>query len=73
MFTWFLCGHAPVQAGKLVVDPVKLQPVSRLGGVVYGCVSELFEIGRPNANGTYSCMKTKAEAAAEAVAARTRE
>ena len=57
----------------MVVDPVKLQPVSRLGGVVYGCVSELFEIGRPNANGTYSCMKTKAEAAAEAVAARTRE
>lgn len=39
--------------GKLVVDPVKLQPVSRLGGVTYGLTNELFDIARPAADGSY--------------------
>lgn len=37
----------PLCAGKLVVDPIKLRPVSRLGGTTYGTVGQLFDIGRP--------------------------
>ena len=33
--------------GKLMVDPIKLQPICRLGGVTYGRVTELFDIPRP--------------------------
>ncbi len=39
-----VCVHI---TGKLVVDPVKLQPICRLGGTMYGRVTELFDIGRP--------------------------
>ncbi|KAF5836369.1 hypothetical protein DUNSADRAFT_6005 [Dunaliella salina] len=33
--------------GKLIVDPTKLRPISRLGGTIYGTSTQLFEIGRP--------------------------
>jgi hypothetical protein len=46
-----VAGRSPT--GKLVVDPVKLQPVCRLGGFTYGRVSELYDIRRPNKDGTY--------------------
>jgi hypothetical protein len=44
-------GRSP--SGKLVVDPLKLQPVCRLGGVTYGRVTELYDIGRPDKHGVY--------------------
>lgn len=44
-------GRSP--SGKLVVDPLLLQPVSRLGGVTYGRITELFDIPRPNKDGAY--------------------
>jgi hypothetical protein len=47
-----VAGRSP--SGKLVVDPVKLQPVCRLGGFTYGRVTELYDIGRPDKSGTYN-------------------
>lgn len=44
-------GRSPT--GKLVVDPVKLAPVCRLGGVTYGRVTELYDLQRPNSKGEY--------------------
>ncbi|KIZ02461.1 hypothetical protein MNEG_5495 [Monoraphidium neglectum] len=44
-------GRSPT--GKLVVDPLLLQPVSRLGGVTYGSVKELYDIPRPDKEGRY--------------------
>lgn len=38
---------------KLIVDPVKLQPISRLGGNIFGRVSSMFEIPRPDKDGKY--------------------
>jgi flavin reductase (DIM6/NTAB) family NADH-FMN oxidoreductase RutF len=46
-----VAGRSPT--GKLVVDPVRLQPVCRLGGFTYGRVSELYDIGRPDKHGVY--------------------
>lgn len=46
-----VAGSSPT--GKLVVDPVKLQPVCRLGGFTYGRVTELYDIRRPDKNGVY--------------------
>jgi hypothetical protein len=43
-----VAGRSP--SGKLIVDPVKLQPVCRLGGVTYGRVTELYDIPRPRIN-----------------------
>jgi hypothetical protein len=40
--------------GKMVVDPVKLQPVARLGGATYGLPTFLFDLPRPAADGSYS-------------------
>ncbi|GAB4823945.1 hypothetical protein N2152v2_010991 [Parachlorella kessleri] len=34
--------------GKLIVDPQKLQPISRLGGNTYAHISELFDLPRPD-------------------------
>lgn len=34
-------------SGKLVVDPLKLAPISRLGGITYGRLTELYDITRP--------------------------
>lgn len=34
-------------SGKVVVDPAKLQPIARLGGVTYGRVTEIFDLPRP--------------------------
>ncbi len=45
--------HAPHRAGKLVVDARKLRPVARLGGYVYGQTNLLYEIPRPNKDGSY--------------------
>ncbi|CAI5472216.1 unnamed protein product [Closterium sp. Yama58-4] len=39
--------------GKLIVDPVKLRPMCRLGGNTYGFVSHLFDIARPDKDGRY--------------------
>lgn len=39
--------------GKLVVDPVALRPVSRLGGVTYGLTTHLFNLARPDKSGKY--------------------
>ncbi|KAG1674457.1 hypothetical protein FOA52_003062 [Chlamydomonas sp. UWO 241] len=58
--------------GKVVVDPTKLRPVCKLGGVTYGRLGGLFEIARPRADGTMPEVKTKAEAADEARAAALR-
>jgi flavin reductase (DIM6/NTAB) family NADH-FMN oxidoreductase RutF len=44
-------GRSP--SGKLVVDPLKLRAVSRLGGVTYGLATELFDIPRPDKEGRY--------------------
>lgn len=46
--------------GKVVVDPIKLRPISRLGGVTYARIAELFELPRPNKDGTMPHLKTKA-------------
>lgn len=46
-----VAGRSPT--GKLVVDPVKLQPVCRLGGFTYGRVTELYDIRRPDKSGVY--------------------
>jgi flavin reductase (DIM6/NTAB) family NADH-FMN oxidoreductase RutF len=46
-----VAGRSP--SGKLVVDPTKLQPVCRLGGVTYGRVTELYDIPRPDKSGAY--------------------
>lgn len=46
-----VAGASPT--GKLVVDPVKLAPVCRLGGFTYGRVTELYDIRRPDKNGVY--------------------
>jgi hypothetical protein len=40
--------------GKLVVDPLKLSPVSRLGGSTYGIPNMLFDLPRPAADGSYN-------------------
>eukprot|EP00775_Hariotina_reticulata_P007916 gene7916-8112_t len=50
-----VAGRSP--SGKLVVDPVKLQPVCRLGGVTYGRVTELYDIVRPDKHGVYLAPK----------------
>ncbi len=44
-----VAGRSP--SGKLVVDPVKLQAMCRLGGLAYGKVTELFELPRPSGKG----------------------
>lgn len=44
-----VAGRSP--SGKLVVDPVKLQPMCRMGGLTYGKVLELFELPRPSGKG----------------------
>jgi len=44
-------GRSPT--GKLVVDPLKLRPVARLGGVSYAELTELYDMGRPDKNGAY--------------------
>jgi hypothetical protein len=46
-----VAGRSPT--GKLVVDPVKLAPVCRLGGFTYGRVTELYDIRRPGKDGVY--------------------
>lgn len=46
-----VAGRSPT--GKLVVDPVKLQPVCRLGGFTYGRVTEVYDIRRPDKSGVY--------------------
>ncbi|GAX77471.1 hypothetical protein CEUSTIGMA_g4915.t1 [Chlamydomonas eustigma] len=46
--------------GKVVVDPLKVKPVCRFGGVSYGRVSELYEIPRPNRDGSFSSFTPKA-------------
>jgi hypothetical protein len=46
-----VAGRSPT--GKLVVDPVLLRPVCRLGGVTYGRVTELYDIPRPGKDGSY--------------------
>ncbi|KAF8072997.1 ywrF [Scenedesmus sp. PABB004] len=40
-------------SGKVVVDPVKLAPVCRLGGVTYGRVTALYDMPRPDGQGRY--------------------
>eukprot|EP00271_Cylindrocystis_brebissonii_P021506 TRINITY_DN7706_c0_g1_i1.p1 TRINITY_DN7706_c0_g1~~TRINITY_DN7706_c0_g1_i1.p1 ORF type:complete len:302 (-),score=57.24 TRINITY_DN7706_c0_g1_i1:326-1231(-) len=40
-------------SGKLLVDQVKLRPVSRYGGNTYGAGSSFFDIPRPDAAGRY--------------------
>lgn len=51
-----VAGRSP--SGKLVVDPTKLQPVCRLGGVTYGRVTELYDIPRPNISGANAAEAT---------------
>lgn len=46
-----VAGASP--SGKLVVDPLKLAPIARLGGNTYAAMSTLFDIPRPDAQGTY--------------------
>ncbi len=58
-----VAGRSP--SGKLVVDPVKLQPMCRLGGITYGKVLELFDLPRPSGKG----VKPAAAAAASGAAA----
>jgi len=41
-----VAGRSP--SGSLVVDPIRMRPVCRLGGTMYGRVNELYNIGRPN-------------------------
>lgn len=60
-----VAGRSPT--GKLVVDPVKLRPVSRLGGLTYGLTTRLFNLARPDGKGRYP--PAPAAAAANAVAA----
>lgn len=60
-------GRSPT--GKLVVDPVKLQPVCRLGGFTYGRVTELYDIRRPNKDGSYPAAAAPSAAAPAAAAA----
>eukprot|EP00882_Tetradesmus_deserticola_P017456 GHRQ01018698.1.p1 GENE.GHRQ01018698.1~~GHRQ01018698.1.p1 ORF type:complete len:206 (+),score=55.50 GHRQ01018698.1:509-1126(+) len=52
-----VAGRSP--SGKLVVDPTKLQPVCRLGGVTYGSVTELYDIPRPDKHGAYPAAAAK--------------
>jgi flavin reductase (DIM6/NTAB) family NADH-FMN oxidoreductase RutF len=52
-----VAGRSPT--GKLVVDPTKLQPVCRLGGVTYGRVTELYNIPRPDKSGAYPAAAAK--------------
>jgi hypothetical protein len=40
-------------AGKLIVDPVKLRAVCRMGGITYGRVTELYDMRRPDGKGSY--------------------
>lgn len=47
-----IVGASPT--GKLVVDLPKLQPVARCGGVTYTRASELYDLPRPRADGTYA-------------------
>lgn len=44
-------GSSP--SGKMVVDPLKFRPVSRLGGVTYALSGPLFELKRPDKFGKY--------------------
>jgi hypothetical protein len=48
-------GRTPT--GKLIVDPVLLAPVSRLGGLTYGKTLELYDLGKPDKNGVYKSKK----------------
>jgi hypothetical protein len=59
------CLHSPFcfnASGKLVIDPTKLRPVFKLGGNVYGRLTELFEISRPDKFGKFPAFQTRAEA-----------
>lgn len=49
-----------------MVDPIKLRPISRLGGLVYARCAELFELPRPNKDGSMPPLKTKAQQQDEA-------
>lgn len=40
-------------SGNLMVDPLKLQPMSRLGGITYGATTEVIDLPRPNSQGQY--------------------
>lgn len=40
-------------SGKTIVDPVKLQPVCRLGGNTFGVDLDFFDIPRPDKDGRY--------------------
>lgn len=53
----FVVSGAQPPAGKLVVDPVALRVIGRMGGVTYTRPTQLFELGRPTlaqASGTLS-------------------
>jgi flavin reductase (DIM6/NTAB) family NADH-FMN oxidoreductase RutF len=63
-----VAGRSP-GTGKLVVDPLKLAPVCRLGGVTYAELGELYDIGRPDGAGRYGGGARAPGAAAAAAAA----
>lgn len=46
-----VAGRSP--SGKLVVDAAALAPVCRLGGIMYGRVTELYNMPRPDGQGRY--------------------
>lgn len=46
-----VAGRSP--SGKVVVDPVALRPVCRLGGNIYGRVTQLYDMPRPDTEGNY--------------------
>lgn len=46
-----VAGKSP--SGKLTVDPLKLQPVTRMGGNTYGRTVEMFDLPRPDKHGHY--------------------
>eukprot|EP00798_Chlamydomonas_sp_ICE-L_P021214 gene21214-28123_t len=52
MFHTYKGATAKSPSGKLVIDPIKLRPVSRMGGVSYGLVAQLFDMARPNVDPT---------------------
>jgi len=57
--------------GKVVVDVQALRPMSKIGGHGYAHLGGLFEIPRPNGDGTFPAYKTKAEKADEAAASKS--
>jgi len=40
-------------SGKVVVNPVKLRAIARLGGITYGLTTDLCDMARPDEDGRY--------------------